>query len=76
MTIYANLSSRPVRRALVIRSRANRALRGGVRRKPGLVVPYVKKLNILPLWSNWYETVGIQRDGAIRKFSADGNHVE
>ena len=40
------------------------------------LAPYVKKLNILPLWSDWLETVGIQPDGSLRKFSADGDQTE
>ncbi len=40
------------------------------------LVPYVKKFNILPLWSDWLETVGIQPDGSVRKFSADGDQTE
>jgi hypothetical protein len=40
------------------------------------LVPYVKKFNILPLWSAWLETVGVQPDGSVRKFSADGDHTE
>ncbi|MBS0193987.1 MAG: hypothetical protein JSR34_07050 [Proteobacteria bacterium] len=40
------------------------------------LAPYVRQFNILPLWSAWFETVGIRPDGSIRKFSADGDHVE
>jgi len=40
------------------------------------LVPYVKRLDILPLWSDWFESFGIQSDGSIRKFSADGEHSE
>jgi len=40
------------------------------------LAPYVAKYNILPLLINWTETTGITPDGAIRKFSADGDYSE
>ena len=40
------------------------------------LLPYVRKHQILPLFLNWLETVGIQQDGSVRKFSADGEQFE
>ena len=40
------------------------------------LLPYVRKYQILPLFLDWLETVGIQKDGAVRKFSADGEYFE
>jgi hypothetical protein len=40
------------------------------------LAPYVQKLNILPLFSDWLETTGLMADGSVRKFSADGEHSE
>jgi hypothetical protein len=38
--------------------------------------PYVKRHNILPLFSGWVETHGITPEGLVRRFSADGEFVE
>ena len=40
------------------------------------LLPYVRKHQILPLFLDWLETVGIQKDGSVRKFSADGEHSQ
>ena len=40
------------------------------------LIPYVRKHQILPLYSAWLETYGILVDGSLRKFSADGEHSE
>jgi hypothetical protein len=40
------------------------------------LVEYVEKYRILPLYIGWTETIGIMSDGAIRKFSADGDCSE
>jgi hypothetical protein len=44
--------------------------------KRSWLVPYVDKYKILPLLVDWTETIGIMPDGAIRKFSADGDFSE
>lgn len=37
--------------------------------------PYVRKHQVLPLYSDWLETFGLMADGALRKFYADGEYA-